>query len=216
MRKNLLESLIIQLISFFMLFVGIIITYFIKKDIEFYLIISGIIFILDLILFAKLADTKYVSICTVIALFANGVAIGSFVIKYSTDIALLLKVFIITISTISLIHLFLILVKYKIFMMFLNLSGILIGSIISFTLFKNDFYKILSFVLINVFCIEIGLLIFLYAKDSLEACLTGGAIWAFIIVFIIIIIIIIVISEGDALSGIDGLGSGGKKRNKGK
>ncbi len=213
MRKNLLQSLIIQLISFFMLFVGIIITYFIKKDIEFYLIVSGIIFVLDLILFAKLADTKYVSICTVIALFATGVAIGSFVSEYSTDIALLLKVFIIAISTIGLIHLFLILVKYKIFMMFLNLSGILIGTIISFTLFKNDFYKILSFVLINVFCIEIGLLIFLYAKDSLEACLTGGALWAFIIVFIIIII---VISEGDALSGIDGLGGGGKKRNKGK
>lgn len=85
--------------------------------------------------------------------------------------------------------------------------------IIFFTKFSIPSIKLLSLVFVNVFCIEIGLLIAIIKEKSVDKFLAAGMLWAFLIIFIIVLI---VVSEGEVLSGIGdfSFSLGGKKKKK--
>lgn len=209
LKNNILVSLLIQFIVLIVLFLGWILGFLLEKI---GLGVSPVIYILALVLFFFLKKYNYkVHIVTIVTSLATGVLIGSFISEYSKDIIIVLKVIGVVAVLVILIHGLLLLIPYHKTIIIIAIILLIAAIIVGFAKFDNVFSKELTLLEINYLFTLGGLLIFFIVGKDMDLYLAGSLLWAFIIIFIIIIVIL---SEGDALSGLDGadFGISGKKK----
>lgn len=210
LRKDILTAFYIQAIVIAIIFVGWMIGFSIEKI---GLFISPIIYVVALVMFYVLEKNKNkVHTVTFVTSFATGILIGSFISEYSNDIIITLKTFLVLILFVIFIHGLLLIIPYPKTITILAILLIMPAIIFGFTKFDLVFAKGLTLLGINLLFTLIGLLIYFYKNKNLDRYMAGSLLWAFIVIFIIIIIIL---SEGEALSGLDGADiSSNKKRKK--
>lgn len=215
MKKNdIILSAVIQIIVFILALATWLLGLVLKKS--GYFISAGLYIIALSVFFYLKAKDKKTYLVSFITSLATGLLIGSFISRYSLDIMIPLQVGLIFIGIAILVHLLLAIFSYKKFLIGFLILGLLIVIIFGFVGFNSIFNKGLTLMGINYLFILIGMFIYLLKGKDMDVYYAGSLLWAFIAIFIVIII---VLSEGDALSGVDGLDLGvnpDKKKRKGK
>lgn len=211
LKKDILTSLFIQLIVLVLIFLGWILGFQIE---QIGVWTSASIYIVALILFFFLKKyEKKVHAVTLITSFATGILIGSFISVYSKDILMVIKVIAIVTALVILVHGLLLFIPYQKTIVIITIIILVVAIIVGFIMFKKVMAKGFTMLGINYLFTLVGLLIYIIEKKDIDIYLAGSLLWAFILIFIIIIVIL---SEGEALSGIDGatISGPGKKKKK--
>ena len=208
LKKDLLLSCLLQVVILIVLFFGWKLGLMIGKAGVY---VSFGIYILSLIfLFAYGEKSPYiVHLVTIITSLATGMLIGSFISQYSKDITLVMKILAGFAGLVLLIHGSLLLIPFRKIILGLMILLLLFVIIYGFTKFNDITYKEITLLSINFFFTLIGMFVYLVSENDIGTCLAGSLLWAFIVIFIVIII---VLSEGDALSGLDGVDLGGSRK----
>ena len=197
-KKDILVSLLIQVIGLTSLFLGWIISFPIGRIGVW---VSFAVYIIALVIFFFLEkNEKKVHLVSIVTSLATGILIGSYISGFSKDIVMVLKAIGIVAGLVLFVHLLLVFIPYRKTIIVLALILLVPAIIVGFIYFKNILSKELTLLGINFLFTLIGLLIYLNVGKGIDLYLAGSLLWAFIVIFIIIIVIL---SEGEALSGLD-------------